>query len=260
MSLWCVSTHRWHTVSLLLLGVVTIGGSVIAALAGMLCVRRWVPAHILDKHRDVAGFKYAVVGVIYAVTLALVVLATWTDFEKAEVFVDQEAVSLRDIFRLSEALPAAAKRAIQIRVQEYARAVINDEWDAMDRGRESTRAHALAQEVWNVILSLEPQTAREQVAFAALVTRLNDFRNNRDLRLLASRQALPGVMWTVLISGGLITVVFTYFFRVETLWAQGLMTALLALTIGLNLFLIAALDNPFKGRQVSPRAFETLLD
>jgi hypothetical protein len=42
-----------------------------------LCPRR------RQGHNDVAGFIYAVVGVIYAVLLALMVIAVWEDYEKA---------------------------------------------------------------------------------------------------------------------------------------------------------------------------------
>ena len=58
----------------------------------------WCPWTIRMEHNDVAGFIYAVLGVIYAVLLALVVIATWEEFGRARVTVEAEANALAEIF------------------------------------------------------------------------------------------------------------------------------------------------------------------
>jgi hypothetical protein len=49
--------------------------AVLVSLIGLALVRRMVPINELAQHTDVAGYVYAVIGVIYAVVLALVVIA-----------------------------------------------------------------------------------------------------------------------------------------------------------------------------------------
>ena len=49
--------------------------AVLVSLIGLALVRRMVPINELEQHTDVAGYVYAVIGVIYAVVLALVVIA-----------------------------------------------------------------------------------------------------------------------------------------------------------------------------------------
>jgi hypothetical protein len=44
--------------------------AVLVALLGLALVRRTVPYDRLTQHTDVAGYVYAVIGVIYAVILA----------------------------------------------------------------------------------------------------------------------------------------------------------------------------------------------
>ena len=56
-------------------GVLVVGGTCLVALAGLELVQRLVPAASRQRHNDVAGFIYAALGVIYAVLLALVVIA-----------------------------------------------------------------------------------------------------------------------------------------------------------------------------------------
>src|SRR5918999_459096 len=61
-------------------GVLVVCGACLAAVVGLMVVQRLVPVTIRKEYNDVAGFVYAVLGVIYAVLLALVVIATWEEF------------------------------------------------------------------------------------------------------------------------------------------------------------------------------------
>ena len=53
-------------------------------------------------------------------------------------------------------------------------------------------------------------------------------------------------MWTLLIVGGVITVCFMFFFGLENLAIQMIMTGLLAGYLSFILFLVYTLDNVFK--------------
>jgi hypothetical protein len=75
-------------------GVLVVCGACLAAVGGLILVQRLVPATIRMEYNDVAGFIYAVLGVIYAVLLALVVIATWEEFGRARVTVEAEANAL----------------------------------------------------------------------------------------------------------------------------------------------------------------------
>jgi hypothetical protein len=77
----------------------------LAALAGLELVQRLVPATSRQPHNDVAGFIYAALGVIYAVLLALVVIAVWEEYQAASATVEQEANALAEIFWLGHRLP-----------------------------------------------------------------------------------------------------------------------------------------------------------
>ena len=68
-------------------------------------VQRLVPAKLRAQQNDVAGFIYAVVGVVYAVLLALVVIAVWEQFERARETVESEANAVAEIFWLGHRLP-----------------------------------------------------------------------------------------------------------------------------------------------------------
>ena len=63
-------------------GVLVIGAVCLVALAGLEFMQRLVPAS-RQPHNDVAGFIYAALGVIYAVLLALVVIAVREEYRAA---------------------------------------------------------------------------------------------------------------------------------------------------------------------------------
>jgi protein-S-isoprenylcysteine O-methyltransferase Ste14 len=86
-------------------GVLTVLAAVLVAVAGLGAVQRLVPAPIRQEHNDVAGFIYAVVGVIYAVLLALMVIAVWEEHGAAKATVREEAKRAR---RTSSGSPTAS--------------------------------------------------------------------------------------------------------------------------------------------------------
>src|SRR3712207_1296784 len=94
-------------------GVLVVGGACLAAILGLALVQRLVPITLRKEQNDVAGFIYAVVGVIYAVLLALVVIATWEEFGRARITVEGEANALAEISWLAHALPEPERHPLQ---------------------------------------------------------------------------------------------------------------------------------------------------
>lgn len=231
----------------LVLGLLFIGGIVVCAVAGMLIVRRVVPLHVLEAHHEVAGFIIAVMGVIYAVLLALVVIAVWEQFEDARGRVEREANELGDLYRDARAFPVPIQDRLLERIWAYTRVVVDEEWPAMARGMESRRARDALNELWQAYLEVQPRTIHERTFYSESVRHLNELTEARRLRLLASRDSLPLILWFMLAFGGITTVGFTYFFGLKNLRAQILMTAALAATIAFVLFVVLAMDYPFTG-------------
>jgi hypothetical protein len=83
----------------------------------------------------------------------------------------------------------------------------------------------------------------------------------RQLRLDAVDKGLPGVMWAVIIVGALIGLTTSFFFKVEDLRLHTIHVMLLALFIGLVIFTIVALDQPFRGDLgLTPEPYQLIYD
>ena len=83
------------------------------AMFGPVVVRRFVQLDKLRTNNEVAGFKFATVGVIYAVLLAFAVIVVWEKFNDAELNVAREASAAATIFRLADSFVARPRRAAQ---------------------------------------------------------------------------------------------------------------------------------------------------
>jgi len=223
-------------------------------------VQRLVPTRLREEHNDVAGFIYAVVGVAYAVLLAFVVIAVWEEHEAAKDTVESEANELAGVYFLADRLPDPDRARVQELARSYARVVVEEEWPMMEEGGTSVRASALLRELRFSLQEVDASTGAGQVLYDQGLTRVHEVSDARRLRLLEATQGLPGILWVVLLGGGVVTVCFTYLFGLKNNWAHALMVAALTLVICGTLFTIGSLEYPFAGQaEIRPDAFEQVL-
>lgn len=243
-----------------LLAIIVVGGIISFAVGGLLVMRRLVHHTKLRPHHEVADPILGVVGAIYAVLLAFVVISVWQEFDKSNANVETEANYLADIYRDAEAFQPEFRQNISVLLREYRTAVIDDEWQAMEKGRMSANVERLMRKIWTAYTLYQPRNATEQVFFDESVRKLNLFRELRRQRIMDSRSGINPLLWFVLLIGGLGTISFTFLFGTENVHAHIAMVILLSLTIGLILFTIMELDFPFTGSvSISPEPFKEIL-
>jgi hypothetical protein len=246
-----------------------IGVVCLAALAGLTLVQHLVPATWRQQHNDVAGFIYAALGVIYAVLLALVVIAVWEEYQEASNTVEQEANAVAEIFWLAHWLPEPEGPHLQELARSYAREAVDREWPLMERGQtplmeqeqETPAGWAIIDDIRASLQEVEPRTKADEQLYAEGLDQVQRLADARRMRLVAAEEGIPGVLWAVLIFGGIATVGFTYLFGMESTWAHRLMVMTLAAVIGLVLFTIGALEHPFSGgARIGTGAFDLILE
>ena len=238
------------------------GGITVVSVVGGLLVRRWVNVEVLERHNEVAGFIHAVIGVLYAVVLGFTAVIVWERFAEAQNNVEKAANELGDLFRDAQAFPDDVREELQTNLRSYVRLVIEKEWPAMAEGKSSPEAWEAFNQIWQSYYRFRPQNEYERVWYAQSVAILNQFGDQRRLRLLSSQSSgIPAVMWAVLVGAGAITIGFSFLFGTKNTVAQALMTGGLAMTIALVLLSIVALEHPFAGlARVEPEAFKQTKD
>lgn len=227
------------------------------AVGGAMAVRRAVGADVLARHNDVAGFIYAVIGVVYAVLLGFTAIIVWEQFRKAQEVAELEANALADLYRDAQAFPATVRGEVETHLRDYARLVVEEEWPAMAAGKAGPRTWDAYNLLWRTYHAFTPQDDHQRIWYQESVQRMTLLGDQRRSRLLSVRSGVPSVMWAVLLGAGAVTIAFSFLFGTENSRAQGLMTGALAFTIGIVLLSILALEHPFSGiTRVDPHAFE----
>ncbi len=243
-------------------GLLIVGVGTALSMLGPVIVRRYVTLERLTANNEIAGFKYAVVGVLYAVLLAFAIIVVWEKFNDAEANVAQEAGAAATIYRLSQGMGEKPGADIRGTVSNYLKLAIADDWPAMDRGtmEGSEPARRALDAVYSALLTSEPAERGGNAVVVELLHQLDLMTEARQSRLIASQGNVPSVVWLVLFGGAVVTVVFTFFFGTRNLQVQVMMAGLLALVVFSELWTVVAIERPFTGTvKVEPTALANVL-
>lgn len=230
------------------------------AMSAVLLIRRAAPLELLAGNNEVAGFKFAVVGVLYAVLLAFAVIVVWERFSETEGEVATEAGASATLYRLADGLAAPTGPGIHTAITAYLESVVSEEWPAMEQGAEHPGTTTTLDQLYATVLAAGAVERRDAVVLEAMLAQLNILTEARRARLVATVGIVPGVLWVVLFGGAVLTIGFTLFFGTPNLRAQALMTGILAMLICSGLLVIVAIEYPFTGEvHVSPESIERVL-
>ncbi len=229
------------------------------SLGGLALFHRFADKQRLRDSHDVAGYVYSVVGVIYAVLLAFVVVVVWEQYQSADDVAEKEAMHLGNIRQLSKAFPDSVSKAITEEVNDYANSVIQREWPAMAQGHSDSLTYSKSKKLWNSFYAFRPAPADEDYYREAL-HELSSFNDSRRMRIIGIYGKMPSIMWILLMGGGIVCIIFTYMFASTHPWSQYLITGFLAAMIAVTLFLIAEMNHPYSGGMShTPDGFEFVL-
>jgi Protein of unknown function (DUF4239) len=229
----------------LLIAVIVAIPTILAMGAQVLIHNRVGVAH-LAKNNEIAGFKFATVGVIYAVLLAFTVIVVWEKFNDAQSAVADEAGATASLFRYAQGKEPEAT-ALRTALTTYLKTAIEDDWPAMAREAESpATVHAL-DSVYTAAITLNRGGSRGTADMEEVFRQLDNVTAARRIRLHLATGLVPNVIWIVLFLGALLTVGFTLFFGSENLLAQVSMTGVLSVLVTMGLVVIISIDHPFTG-------------
>lgn len=239
-----------------LMGFFLVIASAILAILGLLCVRKLLRTRDLISCHDVGGYLLSVVGTLYAVILGLIVVDSMGNFQQARLTTEEESNSLANVLILANQLPKEKRDEIQKYALTYIDHVIKEEWPDMDEGRYSAKARLAAIRLFDVVSDFEPKTEKEKAVYATQLTSLCQFWDSRRTRTVTAEHGVSTLEWFVLLVGGSVTVAFTYFFKLDNLRIQIVMTVMVSTLIALNLFLVLMFGYPYSGdHRVSPDGF-----
>lgn len=254
---WIYDIPNWQLAILII--VVFVAVSLVGLAATRPLVRRLLNAS--SAHNDIVSFFFAGIGVFYGLAMGLIAVATWEDFADVDGLVSKEAAAVAGLYRDLDCYPQPFRRAVEDRLRDYTRFVIEKAWPAHQKGEAPEEGTIALDDLKDQLLEFEPRSEREKISHAQVLASLDGVIANQRLRLESVGTGLPLSLWAVLLVGAALTIAFTYLFWVENVRLHAVLVAMLATFIGLLIFLTAAMDNPYRGEfSVSPDTFRVVLD
>ncbi len=222
------------------------------SIAGTLLIRNKFGHEHLSRHNDVAGFIYAVIGVIYAVLIAFVVIVVWEDYQEANGIVEGEANTISSLQALSKGFDTEYSSKLNSAINVYIKKAVNEDWKLMTSKQNLNKIKEKpSDKAFNALIdiyySFSPASHRETMLLDKSIDKLEKLGEYRQLRFFSTKLSVPGFMWFVLSIGAVLVISFAMLFSSANLWAQLIMISVLSTSISLVLLLILALDHPYIG-------------
>ena len=224
------------------------------AVSLMLWLRRKIGVHRLRLNHEVAGVIYAVVGTIFAVTVALVVDTVHDEYLIAEKNTAREAFQIANIYLLADWFPAGDGSELKLSLTQYVKTVVETEWPRSTSmlNKSSPEADQAFLQITRQIRELKPVSFHQQSAYAEMLQRLSSMTEARYLRIFEQHPGIPAAMWMIVITGAIITICFTMFFAMESTHAQILIVFAVTALICSNFMLLFTVQYPFNGLSITP--------
>ena len=235
---------------------------VIIAVLGLVVLRRFIQNRVIQQsHNDIVSFYMAGLNAIYGITLGLIAVGAWENFSDIDANVSKEASAVAAVYQDTHNITGPLGDSMRAQIKEYTRYTIQDAWP---KQRQGLLPHGGTQRLTafqNTLAQYEPITKNQEIVLAEIYKQFNTIIELRRIRLQNVTNGLPAAIWYVIFFGAFLNIVITWFFITDKFRVHVLMTVLFAALLGSLVFLVAAMDNPFRGEfSVGSDAFEIVME
>jgi hypothetical protein len=206
--------------------------------------RRWI--HGRRNANDMIGFSLQSFAALYGILLGLLAVEAYQDFSAAKDVVSKEALTFATLFHDLNGFPMPLREQLQQDLHAYAVEAVETHWPSDPWAPAPTGSSPTLRRMMAKLLKFEPGTKREELIYGEVFRQVNVLIEQRRLLLASEGAGIPGPLWAVVYFGVFIYVLLISLFDMET-HVHLLLGVTTALFLGAVVFLIAALDNPFRG-------------
>jgi hypothetical protein len=229
---------------------------VAAALFGIFALRPLIRSRIHTERRanDMVGMTLASFSVLYAFLLGLLALASLQNFTVVGDLVAKEASSMAALYRDFGGYPEPTRG--QLRPRD----VIKDRWPKQQRGIVPLLGSEDVTTLVDHMIAFEPEKKSQEIIHAEALRQLNSLIELRRARLSNVTSGIPAVFWWVVAIGALLNILLIWMLDMDVT-VHALLGGTLALFLEMVIFMIAELDNPFRGGlSIGPDAIQQVYD
>jgi len=250
-------------IPLVIVGPVIVVLLCLYSLAGLVVVRRRVlpRLHIDEADAEFSGSMLQAVMVFYGLAVALIAVNVWQSASDVSKIITQEATTLDALYRDVSSYPEPLRSQLQSALRDYVNDLIHVAWPLQRQGKIASGGFERMGRIQNILDTFEPATEGQKLLHGETLRAHNQLIQARRLRLDAVGTRLPAILWLIITVGALISLGSSFFFKIEDARLHGIQVVLLAAFIGLVIFMIFALDRPFRGDfGVRPDSYQLIYD
>jgi Protein of unknown function (DUF4239) len=220
--------------------------------------RSWI--HHQPKNNDMVGLVLSSFSVFYGLLIGLIAVAVYQNFFTLTDVVDKEAASIAALYRDLGGYPYPVGDTLKAELREYARYTIDVSWPLEAHGIIPPGGTDRATALFATLSQFEPTKKSEEFLHADALRQFSNLVELRRVRLASVNVGIPAVLWWVVAIGAMLAIGIIWMLNMDIL-VHILLGGALSLFLGLTIFLIAALDHPFRGDLgVKPEAIRSVYD
>ncbi len=218
------------------------------AVTAMLFVRRWAPEGSRFTDGDRAAGVFGVLASGFAILLGFVIFLAFTTYDESRSGAEHEAVIVAQQLETAQYFASPTREDLTAAVVCYARYVAGPEWDRLEDGTLGDRVNPWGSTMFHIVAPVDPQTAKEEAAYAKWLDQTSDRQEARQDRVHGAEGVIPTPLWIVLFSIAVVIAVFMLFFAdpSEGAVTQGVLMGSVVFVMASLLLLLGFLDNPHR--------------
>jgi hypothetical protein len=212
--------------------------------------------------KAIAPVTLTPLGVILGLLIGFLAARVWTNLDRANQYVGQEASALRETVLLTESLPADVRAEVRQALQRHVDLIESEEWPAMASGRATLQSIAAGlAEAMTALLSFIPVQPNQQLAQQRALVALEQALEARRNRILLSEAEIAPIQWAVIIVLGSLILVTIALVHIDRWLAMGVTLFIFSTAMAICLVLLLVYDRPFGagGFTVRPSALRAVV-
>jgi len=231
------------------------------SLACLYLVQRFCKSLLFNEATDYGQIFASAIGVMFALILAFVAVATWQNYDRVDDGVLKEANSLHNVYRNMGAYPEPFRTEIHELIRQYVQHVIKDEWPKQAHAQQDETAHKLITHINAAILSFYPSDNREMALHHETLRIVDEYRGLRHDRITGGRPNLTPSMLITLVGGTILYLLFLCFFDIPCFKHHAFMIGMFGAFVALVYCLLVVYNFPFtEPGAISSEPFQNLLE
>ncbi len=240
-----------------------VGGFVLVSCLIVVGLRPVVRRLVDDTEQwdRVLGHVIGTFGVFFGILLALVAVSVYENYADTRQAALHEAGQITALYRGTTGLPEDVAAPMEQTIRNYLHVVIEEDWPDQRQGLLPMASTGFVDQLERQIHEYQPEDFQQLAEFQQLLTTFDDFVETRRERIDATTLELPTLFWVALWVGAAVNAVLIGLIIVKSRRLHLLMAGMLALFIGLVMFVTSDMDRPYQGSiSVGPGAFQRVMN